>query len=791
MRSSDRHRIGRADRLGVGRALRRGGLRRDRPRERHARALLRRRTPPRRHTTERLLDALPRRRSARVELDIRDADGVDAPVRRARRATIELVIHTAAQPSHDWAASDPQTDFAVNANGTLNLLEATRRHSPDATFVFRSTNKVYGDLPNSLPLVELETRLELPADHRYHRGIDTTMSIDDVDALAVRRLQGGSRPARAGVRALLRHAHGVLPRRLPDRARTTPGTQLHGFLSYLMRCTVTGEPYTVFGYGGKQVRDNIHSRRPGARRSRRSTARRARRRSTTSAAAASSNCSMLEAIELCEQIAGRELDWQPRRGRPGSATTAGGSATSSQFRRDYPDWEHPLRRRRTSSHEIHDRNAERWVPCRVKLSVVIPAHDEARVDRRDRGARSHAELEREEVDYEILVVDDASSDGTGEVVAAIAAADPGVRCIRSPRPPGFGHAVRAGLDEYSGDAVAIVMADLSDSPRDLVRYLRRPRGGLRLRVRLALHDAAARVYDYPRLKLVLNRIVNLGIRVLFRHGYNDTTNAFKAYRREVIDHIQPLLSNHFNLTVEMPLKAIVRGHSYAVVPISWTNRAHGVSKLKLQEMGSRYLFIVLYVFLEHHLSRGDYRRPGAWDARGRPHPGLPDARRPGAGAARASARRGRGRALMAAAAGAAARTSERRGPTGGRPAAGAAERAVGAVDRHWRWALAAIIVARRGPAPLHGPRAVVLLRRVGLRHPRLRRRAALVARCACGQHLRLPGGRLQGAVPPRRLESLRRVPGRARGPPPVRGRARVRARLAPAGRARRRCSPPR
>jgi dolichol-phosphate mannosyltransferase len=125
------------------------------------------------------------------------------------------------------------------------------------------------------------------------------------------------------------------------------------------------------------------------------------------------------------------------------------------------------------------------------------------------------------------------------------------------------------------------------------------------------------------IKLILNRMVNLGIRLLFRHGYNDTTNAFKAYRREVIEHIQPLLSNHFNLTVEMPLKAIVRGHTYAVVPISWTNRAYGESKLKLQEMGSRYLFIVLYVFLEHHLSRGDYVRPdrGA-RPRARPHPGA-------------------------------------------------------------------------------------------------------------------------------------------------------------------------
>jgi dolichol-phosphate mannosyltransferase len=160
---------------------------------------------------------------------------------------------------------------------------------------------------------------------------------------------------------------------------------------------------------------------------------------------------------------------------------------------------------------------------------------------------------------------------------------------------------------FTGDAVAIMMADLSDSPDDLVAYYRLLQAG---------YDCAfgsrfmsgSEVRDYPRIKLAVNRVVNLGITVLFGHGYNDTTNAFKAYRREVIDTVQPLLSHHFNLTVEMPLKAIVRGHSYAVIPITWTNRRTGESKLKLQEMGSRYAFIVLMVFLEHHLSRGDYRR---------------------------------------------------------------------------------------------------------------------------------------------------------------------------------------
>jgi dolichol-phosphate mannosyltransferase len=264
---------------------------------------------------------------------------------------------------------------------------------------------------------------------------------------------------------------------------------------------------------------------------------------------------------------------------------------------------------------------------RVKLSVVIPAHDE--VESIGTTVRAlAAELATAGIPYEILVVDDASSDGTGDAVAAIAAADPGVRCLRSPRPPGYGQAVRAGLDEFTGDAVAIVMADLSDSPKDVVTYHQVLEQGFDCAFG-SRFIKGSKVSDYPRFKLVLNRLVNLGIRLLFRHGYNDTTNAFKAYRREVIDHIQPLLSNHFNLTVEMPLKAVVRGHSYAVIPVSWTNRMKGVSKLSLQEMGSRYLFIILYVFLEHHLSKGDYHRPDlSGDDRVRPHPGVPAASPP-------------------------------------------------------------------------------------------------------------------------------------------------------------------
>jgi dolichol-phosphate mannosyltransferase len=255
----------------------------------------------------------------------------------------------------------------------------------------------------------------------------------------------------------------------------------------------------------------------------------------------------------------------------------------------------------------------------VKLSVVIPAHNEAgSLEGMLREAT--AELERQAVDYELLVVDDASTDATASVVRELADENARIRFLRSEYPRGFGFTVRYGLENFTGDAVAIMMADGSDAPADLITYLRLLEAG---------YDCAfgsrfirgARVRGYPRLKLILNRLSNLVIRMLFRHGYNDTTNAFKAYRREVIDTVQPFLSNHFNLTVELPLKAIVRGHTYGVVPVSWTNRQQGVSKLRLQEMGSRYIFIVLYVFLEHHLSGGDYRNTVS-EGRSRLRPGL-------------------------------------------------------------------------------------------------------------------------------------------------------------------------
>ncbi|MEO7198198.1 MAG: glycosyltransferase family 2 protein [Solirubrobacterales bacterium] len=238
--------------------------------------------------------------------------------------------------------------------------------------------------------------------------------------------------------------------------------------------------------------------------------------------------------------------------------------------------------------------------------MVIPARDEEEsIAATVKGVTDS--LGRAGIDYEVLVIDDGSTDRTGEVAAGLAAAEPRVRYHRSHNPPGFGMAVRAGLDEYTGDAVAIFMADSSDDPEDLCRYYAVLEEGWDCAFG-SRFGPGARVSDYPRFKLAVNRLANLFIRAIFLHGYNDTTNAFKAYRREVIEAVSPLLSNQFNLTVELPLKAIVRGNSYCVVPISWTNRTSGTSKLAMREMGSRYMFIVLYVWLEHHLSRGDYRR---------------------------------------------------------------------------------------------------------------------------------------------------------------------------------------
>lgn len=253
------------------------------------------------------------------------------------------------------------------------------------------------------------------------------------------------------------------------------------------------------------------------------------------------------------------------------------------------------------------------------LSVVIPARDEegciaSTVE------HLHVELRLRGVPHEIVVVDDGSRDRTWEILQAEAqrlnSADdtekapshrPILVPVKNPGPHGFGRAITRGLEIFTGDAVVIMMADESDDCRDVVRYWEKLNEGWDC-VFGSRFMKGGGVIDYPPVKLILNRMANVFIRFIFQHGLNDTTNAFKAYRREVIEGIRPILSPHFNITVELPLKAIVRGYSYTMIPITWRNRRHGIAKLKIKEMGSRYLFICLYVWLEKYFSGGDYRK---------------------------------------------------------------------------------------------------------------------------------------------------------------------------------------
>jgi dolichol-phosphate mannosyltransferase len=242
-------------------------------------------------------------------------------------------------------------------------------------------------------------------------------------------------------------------------------------------------------------------------------------------------------------------------------------------------------------------------PIRL-LSVVIPCHNEEEAIEPTVRAISQT-LDRHAIDHEVVCVDDHCTDGTARVLATLHAEDARWRAVTNRRLPGFGLAIQTGIDASTGDAVVIVMADASDDPADIVRYVEKLREGYDCVFGTRFHPATT-VREYPPLKLLLNRIVNKAIQAVFLLPYNDVTNAFKCYRREVLHGVSPILAHHFNLTVELPLKAIVRGYSYTWVPTNWYGRTTGVSKLKIKEMGSRYLFIILYVWIERALSRGDY-----------------------------------------------------------------------------------------------------------------------------------------------------------------------------------------
>ncbi len=283
--------------------------------------------------TKKLVEGIPN--FEHHAIDIRDTDALGALFSKYN-TSISLVIHTAAQPSHDWAANEPLTDFTVNANGTLNLLEMTRLHCPDATFIFTSTNKVYGDTPNYLPLIEMDKRWEIDESHPYYsQGIDEHMSIDQTK----HSLFGASKVAADILVQEYGKYFGMNTGVFRGGCLTGPnhsGTKLHGFLSYLMKCAITGDKYTVFGYQGKQVRDNIHSwdlvnmfwhfyQNP-------------RQGEVYNAGGGRhSNCSMAEAIEMCEQITGKPMNYEYT-----EANRIGDHiwwiSDVSKFKSHYPEW---------------------------------------------------------------------------------------------------------------------------------------------------------------------------------------------------------------------------------------------------------------------------------------------------------------------------------------------------------------------------------------------------------------------------------------------------------------------
>jgi CDP-paratose 2-epimerase len=294
------------------------------------------------------------------DIDIRDVSAIDAMFARHRGA-IELVVHAAAQPSHDWAAREPMTDFSINATGTLNLLEATRRHAPQAVFIFTSTNKVYGDTPNQLPLFQRRTRWEIDSQHTYAGGIREDMTIDQ----STHSLFGASKVAADLLVQEYGRYFGMQTACFRGGCLTGPshsGAQLHGFLAYLMKCAVTDSPYVVFGYEGKQVRDNIHS--ADLIRAFHEFFQRPRVAAVYNMGGGRhSNCSLLEAVEMCEQIVGREVRWRySHQNRTGDHKWW--ISDNAKFCRDYPNWrlEYDVPE---ILQEIYEVNVERWLEAAV------------------------------------------------------------------------------------------------------------------------------------------------------------------------------------------------------------------------------------------------------------------------------------------------------------------------------------------------------------------------------------------------------------------------------------------
>jgi dolichol-phosphate mannosyltransferase len=241
----------------------------------------------------------------------------------------------------------------------------------------------------------------------------------------------------------------------------------------------------------------------------------------------------------------------------------------------------------------------------MKLSIVIPAHNEEKCIQQVT-ENLYRVLGAEEIDYEIVLVNDNSTDNTPAIIAKMAQNNQRIKPVHCQPPNGFGRAIRKGLDNFSGDAVVIYMGDGSDDPQDVVKYYHKLLQGYDC-VFGSRFIKGSRVSGYPRLKLFLNRSGNKFIQLLFMINYNDTSNAFKAYKREVIKAIQPLVSQYFNITVEIPLKAVVRGFSYAVVPINWNGRGSGVSKYHIRELSRKYFFSILYVWLEKILLKEELK----------------------------------------------------------------------------------------------------------------------------------------------------------------------------------------